>query len=102
MAISYINTIKVENISKEIMSLANDLETEINNLYRRFSEVPTITKEWVGNQSQIYFRKVGSEKIQYINFVNNIKDISHMLSLNVYEINNCIKKNLDEESKKGS
>lgn len=102
MAISYINTVKVENISKDILSLANDLNTEINNLFNRFSEVPTVTREWVGQQAQTYFRIVASEKKQYTNFVNDLRDIGHKLSTDVYEIQTCINKNINEETKKGN
>lgn len=102
IAISYINTVEVENISKEIISLANDLNIEINHLFNRFLEVPSITKEWVGQKAQLYFRIVSSDKKQYIDFINNLKDIGYKLSTDVYEIQNCMNKNIKEEFQKGN
>ena len=64
-----------------MISLVNDLNTEINNLFNRFSEVPSVTKEWVGQQAQFYFR------------------IGYKLSTDVFEMNTCINKNINEESK---
>ena len=101
MAISYINTTEVNNISKELISLANELNTEFNNLFTRFSEVPTVTKEWVGKQSVFYFKRVASDKKQYINFSNKLRDIGYKLSTDLYEIQTCINKNNKEESKTG-
>lgn len=102
MAISYMKTDEVENIANELISLANEFDSEINNLFVRFSEVSDITKEWVGSQSAIYFKRVANDKKQYNDFANTLKDIGYRLNSDVYEIKTCIKKNLDEEAEKGS
>lgn len=102
MAVSYMNTTEVENISKEILELANELNTEFNNLFKRFAEVPNITREWVGTQSQFYFNRVAADKVQYINFVNKLRDVGYKLSNDVYEMQNCILKNNNAEAKKGN
>lgn len=102
MAITYINTNQVDSISKDIINLTNDLNKEFNDLFRRFSDVPTVTREWVGKQANIYFSKIASEKQQYIDFTNKIKDIGYKLSTDIYEIQTCINKNNNEESKKGN
>ena len=101
MAISYINTTEVENISQEILSLTNELNTEINNLFLRLSEVPDITKEWVGQQATFYFKKVSSDKKQYIEFLDKLRDIGYKLSTDVSEIQTCINNNNYNESQKG-
>lgn len=98
MAISYVNTIEVENIQKELILLANEFNDEINKLFLRFSEVPTITKEWVGNQAVYYFRKAASDKQQYNDFANKLKDIGYKLSMDMYEVKSCLNKSLNEES----
>ncbi len=102
MAISYINTTEVEDISKDLISLVNELNTEINNLFTRFSEVPSITREWVGNQAQFYFQKVASDKAQYTDFIGKLRDIGYKLSTDVYEVQMCINKNNNIETQKGS
>lgn len=100
MNISYVNTNEVESISKELISLANDFNNEINNLFNRFSEVPTVTQEWVGDKAQFYFKKVANDKQQYNNFASKLKDIGYKLSTDMYEIKTCINKNYNEESQK--
>ena len=92
MAISYINTIEVENVSKELNSLVNELETEINNLFTRLFEVPTVTGEWVGEKSQFYFNAVANEKKQYNDFVSSLRNIVYKLNVDVYEIQSCMNK----------
>lgn len=102
MAISYVNTTEAENIAKDIISLATDFNTEINNLFLRFSEVPSVTKEWVGNQAIVYFNKIAQDKKQYNDFANNLKDIGYKLNKDLYDINMKIKNNINEESQKGN
>lgn len=97
MAISYIETSEVESISKEILSLTTELNSEINNLFTRFAEVPTITKEWVGTQSNYFFNKTETEKKQYIDFIDKLKDIGYKLSKDVIEIQTCINNNIANE-----
>lgn len=93
MAISYINTTEVESISKEIISLSNELTIEFNNLFNRLSGVPDITKEWVGKQAMFYFNKVALEKKDYINFVNSLREIGIKLSKDVCQVQTCINTN---------
>lgn len=101
MAISYANTIEIENISKELITLANELTTEFNNMYTRFSEVPFNSKEWVGKQSMFYFNRIANDKKEYLNFASKIRDIGYKLSSDVYEIQTCINKNNNLETQKG-
>lgn len=97
MAISYINTTEVERTAKEINSLASEFQSEINNLYKRLSEVPTITKEWTGRKSEFYFDKIGKDKIKYTEIANTISELGLLLSSSIYEINSCISKNVSYE-----
>lgn len=98
MAISYVNTTEVENISKDLISLANEFTSEINSLFNRFSEVPMITGEWVGNQSRFYFNRISSDKIQYIDFANKIREIGYKLNADMNEIEYCINRTNNNES----
>lgn len=97
MAISYINTIEVGNIAKDINTLANEFNHEINNLFHRLAEVPNSTGEWFGGQASYYFNTIAKDKNQYIEFANKLRDISNMLYLNVSEVNSCLKKNINGE-----
>ena len=98
MAISYVNTTEVENISKDLISLANEFASEINSLFNRLSEVPIVTGEWVGNQAQFYFNKISTDKNQYIDFANKIKEIGYKLNKDMNEIELCITKTNNNES----
>lgn len=101
MAISYINTVEVESISKEIETYAKEYEDLINSLFLKYSEVPTITKEWVGRQADFYFQKALEDKKQYIEFANKLKELSLKIKSDSLEIESCMNKNLEEESKAG-
>lgn len=98
MAISYIKTEEVENITKELLSLISEVSEEFNYLYSKFSRVPRVTKEWVGNQSDYYFKRVESDKKQYTVFVNQLKNIPIKINRDVYEFKMCTNNNLKEES----
>ena len=99
MAISYINTGEVEEVANNIISLAMDFNTEINNLFSRLSDVPSITREWVGTQSKFYFKKIASDKKQYNDFADNLRHIGYKLSKDIYEIQTCMNNNYREEAR---
>lgn len=90
MSISYINTNEVQNIADEVVKLSTDLETEFNNLFRRLSNVPDVTKEWVGNQSEYYFSSISRDKDLFINFSNKIKNVGNELNKDVEKVNSSI------------
>ena len=98
MAISYINTIEVDSIAKDINTLANEFNNEINNLFQRFAEVPTSTGEWFGGQASFYFNRVAKDKKQYVEFANKLRDVSNKLYSDIAEVNSCLKKNINGES----
>ena len=91
--ISYINTAEVDSISEELLSAANDLETEFNALFARFANVPNVTKEWVGNQANFYFSKVASDKQQYTALVNELRKLGQELAHHAANAQNRIKGN---------
>lgn len=97
MSISYINTSDVENIANNIITLSSDLETEFNNLFRRLSNVPSITKEWVGNQSEYYFNTIINDKSKYIYFSKKINNIGKTLNDEVEKINLAISTNNNDD-----
>lgn len=100
MSISYINTREVEEISKELFSLSLELDKEINSLFLRFSEVPTVTGEWVGNKSQFYFNRIANDKKQYNEFSRELREMANKLSSDVYNVQSCMKKNLIDSNQK--
>ncbi len=87
------DTEKIERISRNIMNATNDLEDEINALFKRFSNVPTVTKEWIGNQANYYFSRVALDKRQYLMLVNRLRSVAKELSSEASSMRASIKSN---------
>lgn len=99
MGLSYFNSNEVESIAVDIKTYANDYISEINNLFKRLSEVPYVTKEWVGGKSEYYFNKISLDKDQYINFGNKLLELSEVLTEDINEVQTCAKENKSDEEK---
>lgn len=82
MAITKIDTDKVKDLSTHMISLVNNYEMEITKLFKMLNNVPYVTKEWVGNQSELYFNIVSMDKKSYIDFGEDLKKIALNLSEN--------------------
>ena len=91
--ISRVNTAELEHISKDLLSAASDLETEFDALFTRFSNVPNVTKEWVGTQANFYFSRIAADKQQYTALVDKIRKIAQELNAETSNVQNCIKLN---------
>lgn len=89
--ISYIDTSRVSETAREINSLANDLNTEIDSLYKRLGDVPRNTKEWVGGQANFYFSRVAQDKPTYVAIVNNLRRIAQELESEAHSVETSIK-----------
>ncbi|GEM_PF-1549175 len=92
-AISYAETSEIESISDELLVLANDINLEFNSLFERLAEVPRGTQEWIGGQADIYFRIIATERAQYIDLTNVIRNISKELKIESTELDNAIDRN---------
>lgn len=91
--ITYINTDEVESVAKELSAATDELETEFNNLFKRFSNVPRGTKEWIGNQADYYFARVSEDKRHYTRVINELKSISRELTAEASSAKAYIKTN---------
>lgn len=91
--ITKVNTDKMEEISKDINSAINDLEDEINALFNRFANVPTGTKEWIGNQANYYFSRIALDKKQYLMLIGRLKSIAKEIGSEASSIQTSIKSN---------
>lgn len=99
MSVTYIDTSKIESIGNDIIKLSSDYQVEITRLFQRLNNVPTVTKEWVGQQANRYFDIVSFDKNDYIEFGNQIKRFGKEI-LNIADsFETQIKKNADEESR---
>ena len=102
MALTYFNSTEVEDIARDISDLSNQFEDEINSLFKRFSEVPTVTQEWIGNKATFYFNYIALGKKQYIDFAESLRQISYNLNDTVNEVNNSINETKVKELEKGN
>ena len=90
--ITYMDTAKVLAIKNDLLRLANDYSEIISNLFSKFHFAPTDSKEWFGNQALVYFRSIYLDKINYIDFGNNLRNIVNKLDSDVSLILNNITK----------
>ena len=91
--ITYVDTNELEEIAKDFQKATNDFEKEIDSLYRRLSNVPTSTREWIGGKANIYFSRVISDKKQYTQLIETMRSIERELFNQAAEIKNRIKAN---------
>ena len=77
--ISYIDTDKVKDVARNLQSIVDELDMEFNTLFKRLSNVTSVTQEWVGDQAETYFMVVASDKQQYITFINELRGICREL-----------------------
>ena len=80
MAVSYIDTQSVKEISLNIIGCANEYEILINKLFKRFSEVPFTTMEWTGGRAEEFFNYVAIDKNEFINFGKKIRNLGKKIS----------------------
>lgn len=93
------NTDEMKNIASEINSLAVEYQTLITNLYNKFANMPTVTREWTGNKASEYVKYVMLDKSDLISIGSRIKDFSKIIinDANLIE-SNSEKLRKDEEN----
>lgn len=98
--ITYINSEKLNEIGNSVVSLASDYDVQINKLFKRLTSVPTVTKEWVGNQANNYFNNISLDKSDFLNVGNQIRNYGKYLIDAAQDIERQIKNNANEETKR--
>lgn len=99
MAITHCDTKQMQDIANDITNLANEYEQKITQMFNRLANVPYETKEWIGNQSEKYFKTILFEKQSFIELGENIKKYSKMISDYVSEIEQTTKSVSEIESR---
>lgn len=99
MAISYVDTKRLKEISKNVILLSNRYDVLINELFKTFSLVPFETKEWVGQSSQKYFKIVSFDKIDFLKFGEHIREYGKRISNDAELIEDKIYSNVLIEKK---
>ena len=101
MNFSYANGQSITDIAKEIISLSNEYNIEITNLFKKLTGISTDTKEWIGTKATKYTDIVSLDKQQYIDFYNHLKEFSEILIDISENIDICVKKTQEETEYKG-
>ena len=99
MAVSEIDTEKVAQISKNIISLVNEYDIQITNMFKMLGDVPYVTKEWVGNQSEKYFKTILLDKNDYLDFGKEIKRYAKKIADDSEKMADAIEKTQKNETK---
>ena len=99
MAIQYVDTDRVKEISKNIIYLSNRYDVLINKLFKRMTLVPYDTKEWVGQTAERYFKYVSLDKADFLKFSDKIREYGKRLSDDAEAIEDKVSKNVAIERK---
>ncbi|MBQ6841575.1 MAG: hypothetical protein IJO63_05650 [Bacilli bacterium] len=99
--VSNINSQKMKESASNIVKLATEYEMEITKLFKRFSEVPTVTKEWVGGEAEKYFNIVSFEKSDYMNVGSQLRSYAKQISTIADDFERQAKLNREDELGKG-
>lgn len=65
MAEIQVDTKKLNECGNEIMKLANELNEELDMLFKRIENIPTVTHEWVGDSANKFAALSKIDKVQY-------------------------------------
>lgn len=95
--IKYADTDEIKQLASDIKNLANEYEREIMELFRRFNNVPNVTKEWIGGQSGKFFDIVSFDKEDFDNVGETIKSYADKLVSDSDFIESRINKVIKEE-----
>ena len=74
-----IDTRKIREAGISMINLANELGSNINDLFERLEKIPTVSCEWVGESAMEFSRIANAEKIDYVNLKNNLYNYGKFL-----------------------
>ena len=80
-----VDTIKLAECGKNILSEAGDFNTNINNLYSRLYNVPRVTKEWVGVAANNYASIVLKPSKELKEIYSNLTQYLSLVLVEVFE-----------------
>lgn len=68
--------INTNKIDAEIKLLDKCIKEYNNNSYDIFNELSKLTSYWSGEESKIFLQKINDEKVQVLNVVDNLEELS--------------------------
>ena len=81
--IPYANTNEMKEVADDIKALASQLSETFDALYKRLSEVPEGTQEWIGGKANYYFATICSDKDEHSLYrIRNTSERNRERSLN--------------------
>jgi len=80
MAEIKVDTTKMRESGQDIMKIALELESELNNLFNRISNMPTLTREWTGEAAELFARCSQAEKVQYMQLKDTLYSYGNYLN----------------------
>lgn len=92
--ITYIDTEQLIQLAREIDEISSNYSTELNKIYTRLCDVPTISKEWVGQKAEYYFKDAQEEKAQCDRFIQALSNITNEMRLIASESEQTIESNM--------
>ena len=84
--ITYMDTLRVEEIKNELSNLSNEYNEIITELFQKLTQVPFDTKEWVGNRANYYFSTILPDKSKFLEYGNNLRNIVNKLEQDYSEV----------------
>lgn len=96
MSLINIDSIKMRECGKDIVSVSSTLNELFNEFFSRISNMPINTGEWVGKSADEFVRLARIDKAQYINFNNDLYNLGKFLIEQSYNLENEIQKSNGE------
>ncbi|MBE6150036.1 MAG: hypothetical protein E7170_04875 [Firmicutes bacterium] len=90
MAQITINTSELYKNAQNINTLIKDTTEEFNLLFKKIEEVPYVSKEWIGLNSERFSDLAKEEKIKYYKFIEDLALYSKLLSDFSVSLDVCI------------
>lgn len=87
-----INTKRLRECGNDILKLVEELRDTYCSLFDRIDKIPTTTKEWVGESSEKFVTLVRKDKINYINYINDLKKYGNYLIESANSLDQLISK----------
>lgn len=75
--IPYANTNEMKEVADDIKALANQLSETFDALYKRLSEVPEGTQEWIGGKANYYFATICSDKEEHKSICTELEALAN-------------------------
>lgn len=72
MAEIYVDTEKMRNCGNTILDLVEEFKQTLDAIFTRLENVPTHTKEWIGDSSTLFVELAKKDKVEYYAYANSL------------------------------